>query len=99
MAMGAGLDAAVDDGNAVALVRAGDTAGLDALFGRYAQQVYGFCWHRVARVPPRNEAAEDAMSMVFLQAGQPRTDGARRRQRTRVAVRHRSVTCGLVNAS
>lgn len=37
--MGAGLDAAVDDGVAVALVRAGDPAGLDALFERYAQQV------------------------------------------------------------
>jgi len=66
--MGAGFDAAVDDGGAVALIRAGDAAGLDALYDRYAQQVYGFCWRRMAWAPARNEAAEDAMSIVFLQA-------------------------------
>lgn len=66
--MGDAPDAAVDDGAAVTLVRAGDPAGIDVLFTRYAQQVYGFCWRRKAWAAARDEAAEDAMSMVFLQA-------------------------------
>jgi RNA polymerase sigma-70 factor (ECF subfamily) len=65
--MGLGPDGASGDGDVVALVHAGDPTGLDALFGRYAQVVYGFCWRRLGPVPARNEAAEDVMSIVFLE--------------------------------
>lgn len=55
------------DADLAALAAHGDAEAFGAIFDRYAQDVYRFCW-RHAITPAMGVDAEDLMSLVFLEA-------------------------------
>jgi RNA polymerase sigma factor (sigma-70 family) len=63
-------DAAAGDGQRCADLQTADPAAFAAVYRDYVQLVYGFCWRRCADPA----AAEDAVSVVFLEAWRLRGD-------------------------
>lgn len=57
-----------DDTAAVAAIRAGDSTAMGDLFDRYAPTLHTYAWRRLSDTPDRTRAAEDVVSLVFLEA-------------------------------
>ena len=75
----------VDDGQVWSRSRAGDAEAFAVLFDRYAKPIYNYSFRRLGNWA----AAEDMVSLVFLEAWRRRRRGAAIQRRCCLAVRDR----------